>query len=58
MKPCRACRHEVAEDAHACPNCGAPRPARQDADAVGFEYRSAARLGALPLLHVRCPRWA
>jgi len=52
MKPCRECQHEISEQARACPHCGAPHPARPQADGVGFEYRSEAMLGPLPLLHV------
>lgn len=52
MKPCRECRHEVSEQAVACPGCGAPYPAREHWDGWGFEYRSGTRLFGLPLLHV------
>ena len=52
MRPCRECRHQVSEDAFACPSCGAPYPARPKWDGWGFEYKSKARLIGLPLLHV------
>jgi hypothetical protein len=52
MKPCRTCRHEVSEQALACPNCGAPFPARATWDGWGFEYKSASRLLGLPLIHI------
>lgn len=52
MKPCRDCQHPVSEQAHACPSCGAPYPARDQWDGWGFEYKSKARLLGLPLLHV------
>lgn len=52
MKPCRTCRHEVDEQAPACPHCGAPYPAREKWDGWGFEYKSQATLLGLPLLHV------
>ncbi len=52
MKPCRECRHQVSEQARACPNCGAPRPALQGWDGWGYEYKSQARMFGLPLLHV------
>ena len=52
MRPCRQCRHQVSEDAFACPSCGAPYPARPKWDGWGFEYKSKARLIGLPLLHV------
>jgi len=52
MKPCRQCAHTVSEDAVLCPNCGAPFPAKEKWDGYGFEYKSAATLFGLPLLHV------
>ena len=52
MKPCRECRHQVSDQALTCPQCGAPAPAREKWDGWGFEYRSAATLFGLPLLHV------
>lgn len=52
MKPCRECRREVSEQALSCPGCGAPFPARVKWDGWGFEYRSAATVFGLPLLHV------
>ena len=52
MKPCRECRHEVSEQALACPNCGAPYPARNAWDGWGYEYKSPLSVAGLPLLHV------
>lgn len=52
MKPCRECQHQVSEQATACPNCGAPYPAREKWDGWGFEYKSAATLFGFPLLHI------
>jgi hypothetical protein len=52
MKPCRECQHEVSEQAMACPQCGAPFPAKAKWDGWGFEYRSKTRLFGLPLLHI------
>ncbi len=52
MKACRECTHKVSEQALACPNCGAPYPAREKWDGWGFEYKSEATLLGLPLLHV------
>ena len=52
MKPCRDCAHVVSPQALACPNCGAPRPARAEWDGWGYEYRSRARIGRWPLVHV------
>jgi hypothetical protein len=52
MRPCRECRHEVSEQAFACPQCGAPFPAKPKWDGWGYEYRSPATLWGLPLLHL------
>lgn len=52
MKPCRVCRHQVSEDALACPQCGAPYPAREGWDGWGFEYKSPLTILGLPLLHI------
>ncbi len=52
MKPCRECRHEVSEQAMACPQCGAPFPTRDKWDGYGFEYKSKATILGLPLLHI------
>jgi hypothetical protein len=52
MKPCRECRHQVSEAALACPQCGAPYPAREAWDGWGYEYKSQAAIGGLPLLHI------
>lgn len=52
MKPCRECRREVSEQAFACPTCGAPYPARTSWDGWGYEYKSRASIGGLPLLHI------
>jgi len=52
MKPCRECQHEVAEQAPACPQCGAPYPAKEKWDGWGFEYKSDATFLGLSLLHI------
>ena len=52
MKPCRECRREVSEQARACPQCGAPFPAKDKWDGWGFEYKSPLSLFGLPLLHI------
>ena len=52
MKPCRECRHEVSEQAFACPQCGAPYPARQSWDGWGYEYKSQLTIAGLPFLHI------
>ena len=52
MKPCRECKREVSEQAFTCPQCGAPYPTREKWDGWGFEYKSPAEIGGLPLLHI------
>ncbi|NLV45022.1 MAG: zinc ribbon domain-containing protein [Candidatus Hydrogenedentes bacterium] len=52
MLPCRECQHPVSENAAACPQCGAPRPAKASWNGYGFEYKSKASIGSLPLLHI------
>jgi hypothetical protein len=39
MKKCRECQHDISERALACPNCGAPYPAKTT-------------LMGLPMLHI------
>lgn len=52
MRPCRECGHEVSEQAMACPQCGAPYPAKDAWDGWGYEYKTKTTLFGLPLLHV------
>ncbi len=52
MKPCRECCHEISEQAVACPQCGAPYPAKEAWDGWGYEYKTQTKLFGLPLLHV------
>jgi len=52
MKPCRDCGHTVSEDAVACPQCGAPRPAEQRWNGYGYEYKSPLTILGLPLIHI------
>lgn len=52
MKSCRECRHQVSEQALACPSCGAPYPAREAWDGFGYEYKSRLTIAGLPLVHV------
>lgn len=52
MEPCRECRKDISEQAISCPNCGAPYPSREKWDGWGFEYKSRAALGGLPLVHI------
>lgn len=52
MKPCRACQHQVSEQAPLCPQCGAPHPARESWDGWGFEYKSKVRILGIPWVHI------
>lgn len=52
MKPCRECNHKVSEQAFACPNCGAPHPAKAKWDGYGYEYKSSSTFLGLPLIHI------
>lgn len=52
MKPCRECHREVSEQAFACPQCGAPYPAKAVWDGWGYEYKTKTELFGLPLLHI------
>jgi hypothetical protein len=52
MKPCRECQREVSEQALACPQCGAPHPARASWDGWGYEYKSQVTIAGLPLVHI------
>ena len=52
MKPCRTCKRDISEEAVACPNCGAPYPAREKWDGWGFEYKSGLQFLGLPLVHI------
>lgn len=52
MKPCRECQREISEQAQACPQCGAPFPAREKWNGWGYEYKTKTTLFGLPLLHV------
>ena len=52
MTPCRECQHEVSEQAMACPQCGAPYPAKEKWNGWGFEYQSKATFCGLPWLHI------
>ncbi len=52
MKPCRECGCEISEQAIACPQCGAPFPAKEEWDGWGFEYKSKTSFFGFPLLHI------
>lgn len=53
---CRVCRKEVAQEAHACPHCGARFPAQLEWSGTGYEYKSKATLWGWPLVHVAVGR--
>jgi hypothetical protein len=52
MRNCRECGHQVSEQAFACPQCGAPYPARAKWDGWGYEYKSNAEFLGWPLVHI------
>lgn len=52
MKPCRECKHPISEQAHFCPQCGAPYPGKESWTGWGWEYRSRAQFAGLPLVHI------
>jgi len=52
MKTCRECNHQISEQAFACPNCGAPRPAKKKWDGYGYEYKSNSTFLGFPLIHI------
>lgn len=54
MKPCRECQVQISEQALACPQCGAPYPARASWNGWGVEYKSPLTIAGLPLVHVAC----
>lgn len=47
MTTCRECGKPVSDQALACPHCGIPL-----LRAMGYEYRSEAAIGDLPLIHI------
>ena len=52
MVKCRKCRQDVDEQAFACPQCGAPFPAKETWDGWGYEYKSEQTVLGLPLIHI------
>jgi hypothetical protein len=52
MRSCRECGRQVSEQAFACPQCGAPYPARAKWDGWGYEYKSKSEVLGLPLVHI------
>ena len=52
LVPCRECQREVSQNAFICPHCGAPKPANQQWDGWGYEYKSKMNIAGLPLVHI------
>ena len=52
MKACRECKHQVSEQATACPQCGAPGPSALPGGGWGFEWKSRRKIFGIPLVHV------
>ncbi len=52
MKKCRECQQKVSDQEFACPNCGAPYPAKEKWDSWGYEYKSEETFMGWPLLHI------
>ena len=56
LNSCRECKHQVSENAPICPNCGAPKPADSAWNGWGYEWKSAAAVFGLPLVHIAVGR--
>jgi hypothetical protein len=56
LVPCRSCGHSVSREALACPQCGAPLPARSGWQGAGFEWRSKTTVWGYPLVHIAVGR--
>jgi hypothetical protein len=50
--PCRECEKKVSDQAMACPECGAPFPAREEWKGPGFEWKSPRTYYGYPLVHI------
>src|SRR3569833_694897 len=53
---CRVCHKDVSREAVSCPHCGAPRPAQENWNGTGYEWKSKQSLFGLPLVHVAVGR--
>ena len=49
---CRDCQHEVSRAARACPQCGAPFPARRNWQGTGYDWKSRRTIWGYPLVHI------
>jgi hypothetical protein len=52
LSACRECRKEVSTNAGSCPHCGAPRPAKQDWNGWGYDWKTKTSFYGWPLVHV------
>jgi hypothetical protein len=52
LAACRECRKPVSPNARACPQCGAPYPAKQKWNGWGWEWKSTAVYYGWPLVHI------
>ena len=52
MTKCRDCSNTISTDAPLCPHCGAPYPWKENWDGYGWEWKSKATIGSLPLVHI------
>lgn len=49
---CRECQHQVSNVARACPQCGAPFPARPNWQGTGYDWKSQTTVCGYPLVHI------
>ena len=49
---CRECQHQVSNVARACPQCGAPFPARPNWQGTGYDWKSQTTVWGYPLVHI------
>jgi len=52
LQRCRECGREVSHDAVLCPECGAPRPTREEWTGTGIDWKSRTKICGIPLIHV------
>jgi hypothetical protein len=49
---CRECQHDVSNVARACPQCGAPFPARPIWNGTGTDWKTQTTICGYPLIHI------
>lgn len=49
---CRECQHDVSNVARACPQCGAPFPARSIWNGTGTDWKTQTTICGYPLIHI------